>query len=69
MLVLVSSQIPNDHEHVDGSTTIGIRIPMNETFGGFLSVIAMQLLAYHLSILQGINPDMPRNLAKVVTVD
>jgi glucosamine--fructose-6-phosphate aminotransferase (isomerizing) len=66
MLILVSSQLPNEHEHED---TIGIRIPVNETFGGFLSVIAMQLLAYHLSVLQGINPDMPRNLAKVVTVD
>ena len=36
---------------------------------GLLSVIALQLLSYHMSILKGINPDMPRNLAKVVTVD
>lgn len=65
MLILVSSQLPDEHE----DPVIGIRIPYNETFGGLISVIVMQLLAYHLSILQGINPDMPRNLAKVVTVD
>jgi glucosamine--fructose-6-phosphate aminotransferase (isomerizing) len=65
MLILVSNQLPEEKE----MTTIGIRIPLNETFGGFLSVITLQLLAYHLSVLQGINPDMPRNLAKVVTVD
>lgn len=29
----------------------------------------MQLIAYELSVMRGINPDMPRNLAKAVTVD
>jgi glutamine---fructose-6-phosphate transaminase (isomerizing) len=47
----------------------GIRLPDNRTFIGLLSVVAMQLLSYYLSVLQGINPDTPRNLAKVVTVD
>jgi hypothetical protein len=28
-----------------------------------------QLIAYELAILKGINPDVPRNLAKAVTVD
>jgi glucosamine--fructose-6-phosphate aminotransferase (isomerizing) len=28
-----------------------------------------KLIAYELSVLRGINPDMPRNLAKAVTVD
>jgi len=46
-----------------------IQIPTNKTFTGLLCVIVMQLLSFHLSIAQGINPDMPRNLAKVVTVD
>lgn len=46
-----------------------IQIPTNKTFTGLLCVIVLQLLSYHLSIAQGINPDMPRNLAKVVTVD
>ena len=46
-----------------------IQIPFNRTFTGLLCVIVLQLLSYHLSISQSINPDMPRNLAKVVTVD
>ncbi len=46
-----------------------IKLPQNNTFTGLLAVIALQLLAYHLSINKGINPDRPRNLAKVVTVD
>ena len=44
-------------------------LPFNKTFTGLLSVIVLQLLSYHLSIKNGINPDRPRNLAKVVTVD
>ena len=46
-----------------------IVLPSNRTFTGLIAVIALQLLSYHLSILKGINPDRPRNLAKVVTVD
>jgi len=46
-----------------------IILPINKTFTGLLAVIALQLLAYNLSIMKGINPDRPRNLAKVVTVD
>jgi glucosamine--fructose-6-phosphate aminotransferase (isomerizing) len=48
---------------------LSIKLPTNKTMTGLLSVIALQLLSYHMSILKGINPDMPRNLAKVVTVD
>ena len=46
-----------------------IKLPSNKTMTGLLSVIVLQLLSYNLSILKGINPDRPRNLAKVVTVD
>jgi glucosamine--fructose-6-phosphate aminotransferase (isomerizing) len=44
-------------------------ITENKTFGDLLGVIPLQLLAYKLSISKGINPDMPKNLAKVVTVE
>jgi glucosamine--fructose-6-phosphate aminotransferase (isomerizing) len=46
-----------------------IKLPANKTMTGLLSVIVLQLLSFNLSILKGINPDRPRNLAKVVTVD
>jgi len=41
----------------------------NKTYGSLLSVIPLQLLAYYISIEKGINPDTPKNLAKVVTVE
>ncbi len=35
----------------------------------FLSVVPLQLLAYHIARLKGLNVDQPRNLAKTVTVE
>ena len=43
-------------------------IPTNQTFANLLSIIPMQLLAYEISLLKSLNPDQPKNLAKVVTV-
>jgi glucosamine--fructose-6-phosphate aminotransferase (isomerizing) len=34
-----------------------------------ISIIPLQLLAYHIAVLRGCNVDMPRNLAKSVTVE
>ena len=34
-----------------------------------LSVVPMQLLAYHMAVANGRDPDKPRNLAKSVTVE
>lgn len=34
-----------------------------------LSIIPLQLLAYHIAVLRGCNVDQPRNLAKSVTVE
>jgi glucosamine--fructose-6-phosphate aminotransferase (isomerizing) len=50
-------------------TSNNLILPNNKTFTGLIAVVALQLLSYYLSVLQNINPDMPRNLAKVVTVD
>ncbi len=47
-----------------------IEIP--ETIGSLaplLSVIPLQLIAYHVAVVKGLNVDMPRNLAKSVTVE
>jgi glucosamine--fructose-6-phosphate aminotransferase (isomerizing) len=48
------------------SATLPI-ITKNE-FGFLWNNMTLQLIAYYLAIYQGNNPDMPRNLAKVVTV-
>jgi glucosamine--fructose-6-phosphate aminotransferase (isomerizing) len=41
---------------------------VEEAYYPLVSVVPLQLLAYHLSVLRGKNPDRPRNLAKSVTV-
>ena len=46
-----------------------IKVPNNDTFVGLLSNMVQQLISYELAILKGHNPDYPRNLAKVITVD
>lgn len=45
-----------------------IVIDRNSSYNGILYVIALQLLAYEITIQKEINPDFPRNLAKSVTV-
>ena len=47
---------------------IVINVADNDSFRDLLCVIPLQLLAYKLAVSRGLNPDMPRNLAKVVTV-
>ena len=44
-------------------------VPKNKTYASLLGVVPIQLLAYYLSVEKGINPDKPKNLAKVVTVE
>jgi glucosamine--fructose-6-phosphate aminotransferase (isomerizing) len=61
--------ITNDNSITDQINSDTIIIPENKTYASLLGIIPIQLLAYNLSILQGINPDKPKNLAKVVTVE
>lgn len=46
-----------------------IPIPTNGPMTALLATIPLQLIAYELAVRKGINPDVPRNLAKAVTVD
>ena len=50
--------------------TESIEIPdVSECFTPILTVIPLQLLAYYIAVLRGVNVDQPRNLAKSVTVE
>ncbi len=60
----------------EGDTTIAgkadhvITIPkVPELLSPIVSVIPLQLLAYHIAVLRGADVDQPRNLAKSVTVE
>jgi glucosamine--fructose-6-phosphate aminotransferase (isomerizing) len=44
-------------------------VEKNSTFSGILANVYVQLLSYFIAIEKGYNPDFPRNLAKVVTVE
>lgn len=47
-----------------------IEVPRTDTYlTPILSVIPLQLLAYHIAVLRGCDVDQPRNLAKSVTVE
>jgi glucosamine--fructose-6-phosphate aminotransferase (isomerizing) len=47
-----------------------IRVPQTvDCLQGLLTIIPLQLLSYHLAVINGVNVDFPRNLAKSVTVE
>jgi glucosamine--fructose-6-phosphate aminotransferase (isomerizing) len=43
--------------------------PIKKMLSPLLTVIPLQLMAYHIAVLRGCNIDQPRNLAKSVTVE
>lgn len=61
-------KIISSHSHSD-SNEKNIIVPHNSSFSYLLMVIVLQLLSYETAISKNINPDKPRNLAKVVTVE
>lgn len=61
--------ITDKPELADGLTSDPIVIPSNGPMTALGAVMPIQLIAYELAMLRGINPDTPRNLAKAVTVD
>ena len=47
----------------------GILVPYNAHYSCILVAAVLQFIAYTLSVAKRINPDLPKNLAKVVTVE
>jgi glucosamine--fructose-6-phosphate aminotransferase (isomerizing) len=62
-------EISCKHDNTHDTNNNVISVPNSTMFYPILSTIIIQLIAYYMSVIQGINPDTPRNLAKVVTVD
>ena len=46
-----------------------IQLPQLGSCSEIMFMITLQHICYNLSIYRGINPDKPKNLAKVVTVE
>jgi len=55
---------PENNESFD----VWIRVPEAGTAQALVNIIPVQALAYFLAVIRGKDPDMPRNLAKSVTV-
>ncbi|MGE5860601.1 MAG: glutamine--fructose-6-phosphate transaminase (isomerizing) [Ignavibacteria bacterium] len=59
-----------DDDHIDSLVDYVIKVPQTiRMLMPLLTVIPLQLLAYHIAVKKGLNVDQPRNLAKSVTVE
>ncbi|HRN27513.1 MAG: glutamine--fructose-6-phosphate transaminase (isomerizing) [Ignavibacteriaceae bacterium] len=59
-----------DDTEIDALVDYSIKIPHTiRMLMPILTVIPLQLLAYHIAVKKGLNVDQPRNLAKSVTVE
>ena len=60
----------DDDDEIDNIVDYSIKIPQTiRMLMPILTVIPLQLLAYHIAVKKGLNVDQPRNLAKSVTVE
>ncbi|HEX7356817.1 MAG TPA: glutamine--fructose-6-phosphate transaminase (isomerizing) [Ignavibacteriaceae bacterium] len=65
--IAIASEDDND---IDQLVDYSIKIPNTiRMLTPILTVIPLQLLAYHIAVKKGLNVDQPRNLAKSVTVE
>jgi glutamine---fructose-6-phosphate transaminase (isomerizing) len=66
-IIAIASENDNN---IDNLVDYSIKIPDTiRMLMPILSVIPLQLLAYHIAVKKGLNVDQPRNLAKSVTVE
>lgn len=61
--------ITDNPKLAEGVASETVIVPKNGVLTGLVANIPLQIIAYELAVLKGINPDRPRNLAKAVTVD
>ncbi|HXI64673.1 MAG TPA: glutamine--fructose-6-phosphate transaminase (isomerizing) [Gemmatimonadales bacterium] len=66
-IIAITSEGPDDLSHLaDHQIAVPAAAPL---LSPVLTVIPLQLLAYHIAVLRGCDVDRPRNLAKSVTVE
>ena len=60
----------NKKEIASDNIRFGLRVPfLNSLFSAILLTVPLQMLAYHVALLNNCDIDKPRNLAKSVTVE
>jgi glucosamine--fructose-6-phosphate aminotransferase (isomerizing) len=66
----VISIITEGDTHIPKMSDYVLEVPATlDALTPLISVIPLQLLAYHIAVMRGCNVDQPRNLAKSVTVE
>ncbi len=66
----VIAVVTEGNHELDGKVDHVIAVPSTiDPLQPLLTVIPLQLLAYHIALVRGCDVDMPRNLAKSVTVE
>lgn len=65
--ILVISEVAELGKEIENDRCI--IVPENKELQEIIYMVVLQHICYRLSIKRGINPDKPRNLAKVVTVE
>tara|TARA_Y100000741_G_scaffold273595_1_gene213681 strand:- start:78 stop:1949 length:1872 start_codon:yes stop_codon:yes gene_type:complete len=66
IIVITNSQKVIDELNIDDNNFL--LLEQLDYYNEIIFTVALQYLAYQISITKGINPDKPRNLCKVVTV-
>ncbi len=67
---IIISIVSQKDELVEKLSNKVIYVPETLDFlSPIINIIPLQLLAYHIAVLKGLDPDKPRNLAKSVTVE
>jgi len=62
--------VAEDDERLEKNSDFYVKVPKSgQLLNSILSVLPLQLIAYHSSVFLGIDPDFPRNLSKTLTVD
>jgi len=67
--IIVGEREPKLEPYVNNESDYLEVPPSSVLLNPILDVIPLQLLSYFLSVDKGINPDLPRNLSKTLTVD
>ncbi len=67
---IVIAVVSEGDEEIKNYVDYAVEIPQTmDILSPILTVIPLQLLAYHIAVIRGLDVDKPRNLAKSVTVE
>lgn len=67
---MIIAVVNDESEHLKRLVDFLVKVPPTlDLLTPILSVIPLQMLAYHIAVLRGCDVDQPRNLAKSVTVE